>query len=311
MLVMGPWVHGGWARQDGDKLGDVQFASKTGPFFREQIELPFFNFYLKDKADPRLPEAYVFETGRNQWQRHDAWPPKAARMTSLYLRAGGKLDWAVPADTEAAFDEYVSDPAKPVPYTTGVAIAMTQEHVVGDQRFAATRPDVLTYETDLLDHDVTVAGPIAASLHVSTTGTDSDWVVKVIDVYPASYPDPNPQATANPFQLSYSALGGYQQLVRGEAMRGKFRHSYEKPEPFVPGQATAVEYPMPDVYHTFRAGHRIMVQVQSTWFPLVNLNPQKFLNINQATAADFQKATQRVYRWKDAASAIKLKVLGG
>jgi uncharacterized protein len=311
MLVMGPWVHGGWARQDGDKLGDVEFASKTSAFYREQIELPFFNFYLKDKADPKLPEAYVFETGRNQWQRHDAWPPTAARMTPIYLHAGGTLDWDVPADTDGAFDEYVSDPSKPVPYTMSVAVGMTQEHMVGDQRFAAARPDVLTYETGLLDHDVTVAGPIVASLRVSTTGTDSDWVVKVIDVYPADYPDPNPQATWNPFQRSYSTLGGYQQLVRGEAMRGKFRNSYEKPEPFVPGQATTVEYPMPDVYHTFRTGHRIMVQVQSSWFPLVNLNPQKFLNINQATAADFQKATQRIYRSKTAASAIKLSVLGG
>ncbi len=302
MLVMGPWVHGGWARGDGEKLGDVSFASKTGPFYREHMELPFFQFHLKDKADPKLPEAYVFETGRNQWRRHDAWPPKAAAMKALYLQPGGGLAWEPPT-AAASFGEYVSDPARPVPYISGVAIGMTQEHMVDDQRFAAARPDVLVFQTEPLEQDVTVAGPIVASLKVSTTGTDADWVVKVIDVYPATYPGPRPP------EGPYSRLGGYQQLIRGEAMRGKFRNSYEKPEPFVPGQVTAVEYSLPDVYHTFRTGHRIMVQVQSSWFPLVNMNPQKFLNINAATAADFQKATQRVYHGRDAASAVRLSIL--
>jgi hypothetical protein len=304
MLVMGPWVHGGWARGDGDKLGDVSFASKTGPFYREQMELPFFQFHLKDKADPKLPEAYVFETGRNQWRRHDAWPPKAAVMKALFLQPGGGLSWDAPA-AGPAFAEYVSDPARPVPYISGVAIGMTQEHMVDDQRFAAARPDVLVFQTEPLEQDVTVAGPIVASLKVSTTGTDADWVVKVIDVYPANHPGPRPADGEG----SYSRLGGYQQLIRGEAMRGKFRNSYEKPEPFVPGQVTAVEYTLPDVYHTFRTGHRIMVHVQSSWFPLVNMNPQTFLNINTATAADFQKATQRVHHGKDAASAVKLSIL--
>jgi hypothetical protein len=300
---MGPWVHGGWARGDGDRLGDVTFAAKSGPFFREQIELPFFQFHLKGKGDPKLPEAYVFETGRNQWRRHDEWPPKAAQMTPLYLRAGGALAWDAPADARPGFDEYVSDPQTPVPYINGVAIGMTQEHMVEDQRFASRRPDVLVYQTPPLEQDVTVAGPIAANLRVSTTGTDSDWVVKIIDVYPDNYTEPNQQGG------TYSRMGGYQQLVRGEAMRGKFRNSFEKPEAFVPGQVTAIDYTLPDVYHTFRTGHRIMVQVQSSWFPLVNLNPQTFLNINTATAADFRKATQRVYHSKDAPSAIRLTVL--
>jgi putative CocE/NonD family hydrolase len=304
-LVMGPWVHGGWARGDGDKLGDVTFASKTGPFYREQIELPFFQFHLKGKPDPKLPEAYVFETGRNQWRTHETWPPKAAEVKTLYLRAGGKLAWDAPSDAAVAFDEYVSDPARPVPYIGGIAIGMTQEHMVEDQRFAAARPDVLVYQTEPLERDVTVAGPIAPSLFVSTTGTDSDWVVKLIDVYPEGMPEIGPQAAV------YSKLGGYQQLVRGEAMRGKFRNSYEKPEPFEPGQVTPVAYTMPDVYHTIRAGHRIMVQVQSSWFPLVNMNPQKFVKINTATAADFQKATQRVHRGKDTPSGVKLSVLPG
>jgi len=310
ILVMGPWVHGGWSRGDGDVLGDVRFGAKTAEFFRAQIEFPFFQYHLKGKADPKLPEAFVFETGRNEWRRMDAWPPREAVSKNLYFAPGGRLVWTPPSDA-AAFDEYVSDPAKPVPYINHVAIGMTREHMVDDQRFASRRPDVLSYMTDVLDADVTVAGPIRPSLQVSTTGTDSDWVVKLIDVYPDSFPDPAP-APDNPLaQRAASRMGGYQQLVRGEAMRGKFRTSYEKPEPFVPGQITRVEYVMPDVFHTFRAGHRIMVQIQSSWFPLVNLNPQTFVNINTAQAADFQKATERIHRSRDAASYITLSVLGG
>ncbi len=310
MLVMGPWVHGGWSRGDGDALGAVKFGAKTGPFYREQIELPFFAHYLKDKPDPKLPEAYLFETGSNQWRRLDGWPPKQAVTRMLYLAAGGRLTWSSPSGAATAYDEYVSDPASPVPYINNIAIGMTREHMVDDQRFAARRPDVLTYATDVLDADVTVAGPISPSLQVSTSGTDSDWVVKLIDVYPDNYREPgSPSGAAAP--QAPSAMGGYQQLVRGEAMRGKFRTSYEQPEPFVPGQSTRVEYVMPDVFHTFRRGHRIMVQIQSSWFPLVNLNPQKFCNINTATSSDFQKATERVYRSEAAASAIKLSVLEG
>lgn len=303
MLVMGPWVHGGWARGDGNQLGDVTFGAKTSAFYREQIELPFFQFHLKGKPDPKLPEAYVFETGRNQWRRHDAWPPAEAVQKPLYLAAGGTLTWVPPSTTGPAYDEFVSDPSRPVPYTSAIAIGMTREHMVDDQRFAARRPDVLVYQTEVLDRDVTLAGPIAASLRVSTSGTDADWVVKVIDVYPDTYPDPSPQTSG------YSRMGGYQQLVRGEVMRGKFRNSYEKPAAFVPGQVAVVEYTMPDVYHTFRTGHRVMVQIQSSWFPLVNLNPQTFVNINTATAADFKKATHRVYRSRGEPSSVKLTVL--
>ena len=305
MLVMGPWVHGGWSRTDGDVLGDVRFGAKTGPFYREQIEAPFFAYHLKGHADPKLPEAFVFETGRNQWRRLDAWPPNEAKPVSLYLNAGKRLSPEPPSEA-GAFDEYVSDPAAPVPYINHTSATMTREHMVDDQRFAAARPDVLTYMTDVLDHDVTVAGPIRPSLQVSTTGTDSDFVVKLIDVYPA---DAAPGA-ADPAVWS-PRMAGYQQLVRGDVMRGKFRNSYEKPEAFVPGRVATVEYVMPDIFHTFRRGHRIMVQIQSSWFPLVNVNPQTFCNINTATAADAQKATERVYRSKDASSRVILSVLEG
>jgi putative CocE/NonD family hydrolase len=311
ILVMGPWFHGGWARGDGEFLGDVRFGAKTSQFYRDQIEFPFFSHHLKGAPDPKLPEAYVFETGRNQWRRMDAWPPPAAVARDLFLGPGGRLAWEPPSEDEA-FDEYVSDPARPVPYINHAAIGMTREHMVDDQRFASRRPDVLTYMTGVLGSDVTVAGPIRPSLQVSTTGTDADWVVKLIDVYPDQAADTAGQA-ADPALAQRAAAGmaGYQQLVRGEAMRGKFRNSYEKPEPFVPGQVTKVEYVMPDVLHTFRAGHRIMVQIQSSWFPLVNLNPQAFVNINAATAADFQAATQRVYRSRLAASRVTLRVLEG
>ena len=309
-LVMGPWAHGGWARGDGEFLGDVRFGSKTSEFFRDQIEFPFFAHHLKDAPDPKLPEAYVFETGRNQWRRMDAWPPPQAVAKDVYLAAGGKLSWEAPTGTDA-FDQYVSDPAKPVPYINYTAIGMTREHMVDDQRFASRRPDVLTYMTDVLEADLTVAGPIRPSLQVSTTGTDSDWVVKLIDVYPDDRAQPAPAQAGSDAQRAASRMRGYQQLVRGEAMRGKFRNSYEAPEPFVPGKVTKVEYVMPDVFHTFRAGHRIMVQIQSSWFPLVNLNPQTFLNINTATDADFKAATQRVYRSAGAASRITLRVLDG
>ena len=301
MLVMGPWPHGGWARGDGDALGAVKFNDKTSKYYQEKIELAFFTFHLKGKGDAKLPEAYVFETGTNQWRQLDSWPPKGAKPRTLYLAAGGRLSFDAPKD-DAAFDEYVSDPAKPVPFIGDIAIGMPKEHMVADQRFASTRPDVLVYETDTLEEDVTIAGPVSPTLHVSTTGTDSDFVVKLIDVYPDDYADPDP----NPTNLR---MGGYQQLVRGEAFRGKFRNSFEKPEPFEPGKPARIDYQMPDAFHTFRTGHRIMVQIQSSWFPLVDRNPQTFTNIFAAKATDYRKATQRVYRSKGMATSIKLNVL--
>ncbi|MBI2929714.1 MAG: CocE/NonD family hydrolase [Verrucomicrobia bacterium] len=302
LLVIGPWAHGGWGGGEGDRLGNVHFRAKTAEFYRENIELPFFKHFLKDDAKFELPEAYVFETGTHQWRRYDSWPPKGVEERALFFHEGGKLAFEPPKAGAQPFDEYVSDPSKPVPFIPNIAVGMTREHMTDDQRFAASRPDVCVYQTDVLTEDVTIAGPITASLHVSTTGTDSDWVVKLIDVYHGDYPDPDP----NPAGVR---MGGYQQLVRGEAFRGKFRNSFEKPEPFEPGKVERVEYVLPDAYHTFRRGHRIMVHVQSSWFPLVDRNPQKFVDTYKCRAEDFQKATQRVYRSAQAPSQVRLKIL--
>ena len=287
ILVMGPWFHGGWSRSDGDSLGDVRFGSKTGAFYRENIELPFFNYYLKDNGSLRLPEAYVFETGSNRWKTYEQWPPASARTQNLYFDANGNLSFTPPAESKS-FDEYVSDPATPVPFINNIAIGMTREYMVDDQRFAARRPDVLVYQTQPLTEDFTIAGPLKPSLVVSSSGSDSDFVVKLIDVYPDDAPDnqPNPSGTK---------MGGYQMLVRGEPMRAKFRTSFAKPEPMTPNKIEKIEFLMPDVNHTFLKGHRVMVQIQSTWFPLVDRNPQKFVDIYEAKPSDFQKATQRVY----------------
>jgi len=300
ILVMGPWSHGGWSRGDGDSLGPISFGSKTALFYRENIEAAFFNAVLKQKGELNLPEAYVFETGTNQWRRYDAWPPKTTVARTVHLCPQGTLSFA-PCAT-SGFDEYVSDPARPVPYINTIAIGMTRDYMIQDQRFASTRPDVLVYQSAPLEEDLTAAGPVSASLWVSTTGTDSDWIVKLIDVYPDDLPDPDP----NPSQIS---LGGYQQLVRGEPFRGKFRNSFERPEPFVPGQPTRVEFTMPDINHTFRRGHRLMVHIQSSWFPLVDRNPQKFVDIYHARAEDFQRATQRVYLGGQQGSTVRLTVL--
>jgi putative CocE/NonD family hydrolase len=301
ILVMGPWVHGGWSRGPGEGLGDARFDAKTGEFYREQIELRFFNALLKDKGAMDLPEAYVFETGTNRWRRFDVWPPKETQTRSLYLHAGGKLSFEPQAESGEAFDEYASDPKKPVPLTPGIASGMAQRYLVDDQRHAARRPDVLVYTSEVLEEDITVIGPVWPSLHVSTTGTDQDFIVKLIDVYPDRYPDEKGETD--------NTLGGYQQLVRGEIIRGKFRNSLEKPEPFAPGKPTKVEWQVPDTFHTFRRGHRIMVQIHSTWFPFADINPGKFMNIFEATEADFQKTTQRVYRSRALPSQVRIGVL--
>jgi putative CocE/NonD family hydrolase len=267
---------------------------KTGEFFREQIQFPFFEKYLKDKpAD--LPEAYMFLTGINEWRRQPAWPPKDAQPLTLRFSAGRRLTRGGVAEGEGTFDEYVSDPEHPVPYVGYIASGMTSDYMTEDQRFASQRPDVLVYQSDPLDADVVVAGPVKVHLTVSTSGTDSDFVVKLVDVYPNDYPTP-PVPPGQALPSNAVKMGGYQQLVRGEPFRGKYRNSFEKPEPFEPGKAVPIDYELPDVYHAFRKGHRIMVQVQSSWFPLVDRNPQKFMEIPNAVAADFQKATERVYR---------------
>jgi uncharacterized protein len=311
-LVEGPWVHGGWSRYDGRRLGYVDFASDTGDYFRDQIQFPFFEAYLKGNGDVKLPKAYVFETGTNVWRQYDAWPPKNTQAKTLYLNEKGRLTFDAPTGTAEAYDQYVSDPAKPVPFVGYTALGVPQEYMVADQRFAATRTDVLVYQTEPLQQDITIAGPVSPRLFVSTTGTDSDFVVKLIDVYPDYYPEPEgekPEPPRKDVGPPVEKLAGFQQLVRGEPMRGKFRNGFEKPEPFVPGKMVEVSFDMPDINHTFRRGHRIMVQVQSSWFPLTDLNPQTFVNIPDAKPEDFKPAMERVYRLKSAPSGIQVLVL--
>jgi putative CocE/NonD family hydrolase len=300
-LVMGPWFHGGWERGDGQYFGDQDFGQKTSLWFRENLELPFFKYYLKGEGEADLPKAVIFISGSNEWKKFNQWPPKNTVEKTLYFHANGKLSFDAPK-TGSSFDEYVSDPAAPVPYQAGIQARRTREYMLDDQRFAERRPDVKTYQTDILKDDITLTGPVIADLFSSTTGTDADYVVKLIDVFPEDYPEPSP----NPKKVT---MAGYEMLVRGEIFRGKFRNSFEHPEPFVPGKVTEIKYHLPDVAHTFRKGHRIMIQVQNSWFPLADRNPQKFEDINQAKDSDFQKATIRIYHDDAALSHVNVTVL--
>ena len=307
MIVVGPWSHGGFARGDGDRLGNVNFGSKTAQYYREQIELPFFVYHLKGRGDGKFPKAWVFETGTNQWRKFDQWPPAAAAARSIWLDHDGKLAWQRPS--AAGFDEYLSDPAKPVPYVGRIVQGLLSSYMVEDQRFAATRPDVLVYRSEVLERDVSLFGPVVVDLLVSTSGTDSDFDVKLIDVYPGDMPDFNNPVQPGQMPPVHNPMGGYQQLVRGEPFRGKYRRSFEKPMAFQPGAPDRITFTMPDIAHTFRQGHRIMVQVQSSWFPLTDRNPQKFVDIPKASPGDFVKATQRVYHGGAEGSRIEVRVL--
>jgi len=308
-LVEGPWVHGGWAGGAGDHLGDVQFGAKTANYFRKHIQFPFFEHYLKGKGEV-LPKAIVFETGTDVWRRYNAWPPKAAKPEMLYFHADGKLSFDAPAAVKSS-DEYVSDPNHPVPFVGYTTDTVPQRYMVDDQRFASYRPDVLVYETAPLKEDVTIAGPISPRLKVASTGTDSDFDVKLIDVYPEDYANSGDGAEPNKRILSAPPLlmGGYEQLLRGEPFRAKFRHSLEKPEPLTPGKMTEIDFTMPSIFHTFRRGHRIMVQVQSSWFPLTDRNPQTFTDIPYAKPDEFRKATEAVFHEKGAASGVQVLVM--
>jgi putative CocE/NonD family hydrolase len=308
-LVEGPWVHGGWAHTDGDRLGDIDFNSKTAEYFRVHIQFPFFEHYLKGNGEAQ-PKAVVFETGANVWRNFDAWPPPAAQPRTLYFRAGGKLSFDPPAET-AGVDEYVSDPNHPVPFVGYTTDTVPQRYMVDDQRFASYRPDVLVYQTEPLEEDVTIAGPISPRLKIASSATDSDFDVKLIDVYPDEYPDPDPGFHGNKRMLGTPPvhMGGYQELLRGEPFRAKFRSSWEKPEPLEPGKQTEINFTMPDLFHTFRCGHRILVQVESSWFPLTDRNPQTFTDIPGARPEQFQKATEQVFRQKDAASGVQVLVM--
>jgi len=303
ILVVGPWLHGGWARMDGDSLGNIRFDVKTGIDYRTKVEFPFFNYYLKDKGALDLPEAYVFETGSNQWKSYDQWPPKEAKEKNIYLHSSGKLSFDPPSEESSeSFDSYISDPNKPVPWSSEIRTNQGHLWMVEDQRFAGRRPDVLVYQSDILAEDITISGPIIASLHVSTTGTDADWIVKLIDVYPGDAPDNKP----NPCNVR---MGDFQMLLAGEVIRSKYRNSFEEPEPLVPDLVTKIEFDLRDKCHCFQKGHRIMVHIQSTWFPVIDRNPQKFCDIFHAKEEDFQKATHKIYRSKKYPSHIKLKIL--
>jgi putative CocE/NonD family hydrolase len=298
-LIMGPWVHGGWARGKGDRLGNVHFGVETSDYYAREMEFPFFEYYLKGKGQVTLDDVTVFETGSNQWTQYPAWPPAQAKETAYYLRENHQISLQKPDKTTEAFHEYLSDPAHPVPYTEDVHLRRTREYMTDDQRFASRRPDVLTYSTPVLEKPITATGPIIADLWVSTSGTDADWVVKVIDVFPDTL-----SAVENGVPM-----GGYQMLVRGEVMRGRFRNSFEEPEPFVPGEAARVRFELPDIAHTFLPGHRMMIQIQSSWFPLVDRNPQQFVNIYECSDADFIRAEHRVYHSAQHPSAIRFYTL--
>jgi hypothetical protein len=303
IIVWGPWHHGGWARVDGDTLGNIRFETKTALWYRENVELKFFNYYLKDKGTMDLPEATAFMTGANEWRSFDAWPPREARPKNLYVAAHGRLSFSAPTDkSDKAFDEYVSDPSRPVPFTNEITTAMGHVYMVEDQRFAWTRPDVLTYQTEPLDSDVTIAGPVQVELYGSTSGTDCDWIVKLIDVFPGNTPDPQP----NPRGVR---MGGFQMMLVSDVMRAKFRNSFEKPEPMKPNQVTRIAFELSDKLHRFLKGHKIMVQIQSTWFPLVDRNPGTFVDIYKTTPSTFRKTTQRVYRSAKYSTHLKLNVL--
>jgi putative CocE/NonD family hydrolase len=300
-LVVGPWNHGGWQSGAGDKLGKIAFDSDTGRHFRAKVQRAFFAKYLKDQNE-KIPEALMFQTGSNKWVEHDRWPPTRAVTRKLYFHPNGKLAFDAPEETKPAFDEYVSDPAKPVPYrprpvTPTYPGREWQVWMVEDQRFTQHRPDVLTYETDPLKEDVTVAGSLTAHLFAATSGTDCDWVVRLIDVYPE-------KVEKNP------SMGGFQLLISGEPVRARFRKSLEKPQPVGAGQINDYTIDLHWSHHCFRKGHKIMVQVQSSWFPLIDRNPQKFVpNIFEAKDADFQPARQQVYRSRAHPSAISMQVL--
>lgn len=309
-LVMGPWSHGGWERTKGDHLGPVQFGADTSAWFQAEVLLPFFLHHLKDAKEPGLAKATVFETGANRWHRLEAWPPASAKEEKLYLQPSGRLSFTPPS-ADGGADTYVSDPSKPVPFVEQVAIGMPKDYMTADQRFAGRRPDVLVFQTEPLAADLTLAGPLRPELFVATTGTDADWVVKLIDVYPNDFHNPDFRDTGSPWDRTPNPMGGYQQLVRGEVMRGKFRDSLSKPAPFTLGQPTRVAWFMNDIFHTFRKGHRVMIQIQSTWFPLMDRNPQQFIDINKARPEDYRKATHTVFHDAARPSGIGVGIASG
>jgi len=305
MLVMGPWTHGGWGYPDYNNPSRIPFKEENKYFYLNEIEYPFFSHHLKGRQEHKLPDAWVYDTGSEEWKSYDSWPPDFTIEKQLWLEEDGLLLWEAPGTAGEGFDEYISDPAKPVPYTAPFLSARSfynRQYLSEDQRFASTRPDVLVYKGIELEEDMSLAGPVEVELYVSTTGTDADWVVKLIDVFP----DDAPQRGLNQNDIE---VGGYQMLVRGDIFRGKYRNSFEFPEAFEPSEVTRVKFVLPDVNHTFKKGHKLMVQIQSSWFPLFDRNPQTFTNIYQCGEEAFQKATHRVYRSEKHATNLKVHIL--
>jgi putative CocE/NonD family hydrolase len=305
-IVMGPWSHGDWAREKGyQAISSVFFGDSVSTWYQNNVEFDFFNHFLKGAGDGKtgLPEAYMFDTGKKEWKKFQAWPPKEAETVNYFLQDGKKLSSTKPAKA-SAYSEFVSDPGAPVPYTQDVKFNLTpRKYMADDQRFAARRPDVLVFETEVLENDVTLGGEILAKLKVSTSETDADWVVKLIDVYPGDEPD-------HKYVQQGQSLSNYHQMVRSEVMRGRFRNSFSKPEPFKPNEVTDVNLKLQDVLHTFKKGHKIQVQIQSTWFPLIDRNPQKYVeNIFKAEDSDFVKATHRVYHSAEQPTSIQVQVI--
>ncbi len=303
-IVMGPWSHGQWSRGDGSQLGNVKFNSNTSLYYQNEIELPFFMHHLEGKADIKnLAEATIFFTGENKWRNFNQWPASNVQMTPVFLQKDGKLSWSKPTETKS-FSEYTSDPAKPVPYTEDVHFSRTVAYMTDDQRFANRRTDVLSFQTEVLTEDVTLAGTVIADLLTSISTTDADFVVKVIDVFPSNFSYPGDRSGMGRQGGGSYPMGDYQMLVRGEIMRGRFRKSFENPSAFQPNKVEQVKFELPDVAHTFQKGHRIMIQIQSSWFPLADRNPQQFINIYEAEAKDYIKS--RIQIWHDGKNASKI-----
>lgn len=308
-IVMGPWYHNQWATNDGSHLGNINFGSNTSKWYQQNMEIPFFNYYLKNKGEiSKIAEATIFLSGSNEWKQFDQWPPENKKDMALFLQTDGNLSWKQPT-IKSGYEEYVSDPAKPVPYADEIHFNRTRTYMVDDQRFAGRRTDVISFKTEVLTKDITVTGTVIANLYASISGTDADFVVKLIDVFPdnLSYNDVDIYAE-NDYEGQYP-MGGYEMLVHGEIFRGRYRKSFENPGPFVPDSIEKVSFNIADIAHTFQKGHCIMVQIQSSWFPLADRNPQKFVNIYQAKESDFQKATIRIYFDELNCSNIVLPVL--
>lgn len=305
-LIMGPWYHGAWEGNDGSFLGNIRFGSKTVLYYQNQIEFPFLQYYLNGKGAPASDnrKVNVFFSGKNQWEAFSSWPVKQAKEISFYPSRKGKLSTTLPTE-EKSFSSYISDPDIPVPYTQEIVYSREKEYMTEDQRFAERRPDVLCFKTEPLKEELTVGGPIDVDLEVELSTTDADFIVKVIDQFPDDFTYDNAKDGKGNGQ-NY-LMNGYQMLVRGDVMRGRYRNSFEHPEAFVSGKITKVSFSMQDIAHTFKVGHRLVLQIQSSWFPLVDRNPQQFVNIYTCGDTDFVKSTIKLHHEKLHASKITFR----